>query len=215
MDPNRRVVFEYHAEGIQAFIGNNLLGDNQAGVVIQADTYHPYRLFIVSTGAQPRLIRTIENGYGFGLQDDCDGRTRLWTSDGAFQNDPDMKNVYHRDLFVPDVVFGLQGGELFDATQNCKAYFDEHVAFCRESLTKSDLQRFRTQQIKDEFHRGQVRGYILKIVYSLLYTGRTAEAKQALNEMWPPNDKDRVWHNIEMERSQGVLAQVGNPPHHQ
>jgi hypothetical protein len=212
LDTNRRPVFEYHAAGMQAFVGAGPTDDDQPSAVIQADTDDPYRLFIVSLGSRPGLVRSIENQYGFWLQDDCNGRIRLWTADGAFQQDPDLANVYHPELFAPEVVFELRGTNLIDATPDCKGYFDESVSFYRARLTKNDLQRFRTGRIRDGFYSGQVRGYILKIVFSYLYSGQETEAKHALAEMWPAKDRDRVWESILKERSTGVLTQVGSVP---
>lgn len=208
LDARKKSVFEYDASGMQVFVGVGVTTDGSPNAIIQAYTFHPYKLFIVSLGEHPRLIRTIENQYGFWLQDDCGGRIRIWTSDGSFQEDPDLADVYYKDLFTPDIVFEIQEEKLVDATPTCREYFDEQIKSLRSGLTAEEVRRFRTNRIANDFHRGRVKGKILKIIFCYLYTDRETEAKQALQRMWPINDTDRLWQSIVKLRSEGVLSQM-------
>lgn len=208
LDAHKKSVFQYASTGMQVFVGVGVTADGSPNAIIQADDFNPYKLFVVSLGEHPRLVRTIENQYGFWLQDDCGGRVRIWTSDGAFAMDPDLADVYHRDLLTPDVVLELQGESLVDATPICRAYFDQEIESLRSKLRERDIQRFRGHQIKDDFYRGQVKGKILKIIFSYLYTGRETEAKRFLQQMWPSNDSERLWRSILELRSEGVLRNL-------
>jgi hypothetical protein len=208
LNAGKKSIFEYASTGMQVFVGVGVTTDGSPNAIIQADTPHPYKLFIVSLGEHPRPTRVIENLYGFWLQDDCGGRIRIWTSDGAFQQDSDLADVYHSDLFTPDVVFELQEERLVDATLKCRVYFDNEIRSLRSMLTEEELKRFRTNRIADDFHRGQVKGKILKIIFCYLYTGRETEAKQVLQQMWPSNDSDRLWQSIVKLRSEGVLSNL-------
>jgi len=208
LDVHRSSVFEYASTGVQVFVGVAVTSDGSTNAIIQADDFNPYKLFVVSLGEHPRLMRTIENQYGFWLQDDCGGKIRIWTSDGAFGSDPDLADVYHRDLFTPDVVLELEGERLVDATPMCKAYFDHEIESLRSELRERDIPRFRDHQIKDNFYRGQIKGKILKIIFCYLYTGRETEAKEFLQQMWPANDSDRLWQSIVNLRSEGVLRNL-------
>ena len=147
---------------MQVFVGVGVTADSSANAIIQADHFKSYRLFVVSLGEHPRLVRTIENQYGFWLQDDCGGRIRIWTSDGAFAMDPDLADVYHRDLWTPDVVLELEGEGLVDATPMCRAYFDQEIESLHSKLKERDVQRFRSHQIKDDFYRGKSNGKFSK-----------------------------------------------------
>jgi hypothetical protein len=109
---------------------------------------------------------------------------------------------------VPEIALELRGTKLMDATPKCKRYFDEQVRLVRLSLTNSDISRFRAEKIADDFHRGQVKGYILKIVFAYLYSGREIEAHQMLSEMWRQKDIGRIWNWIIARRSQGTLRQT-------
>lgn len=208
--PSKKAVFEYTSTGMQVFAGKDFTGDGEPDAIIQADDFNPYRLFVVSLGSHPGLVKTIENNYGFWLRNDCDDkRLRIWTSDAAFQGDKELVDVvYHYDLMVPEIALELRGTKLVDATPKCKGYFDEQVRLVRSSLTGSDVSRFRSEKIADDFHRGEVKGYILKIVFAYLYSGRENEAHQMLSEMWPQKDIDRIWNWIIAKRSEGTLRQT-------
>ncbi len=208
LDANKQQLFRFGSTGIQVYVGVGVTTDGGPNAIIQEDTIHPYKLFIVSLGEHPRLVKVLENLYGFWLQDDCGGRIRIWTSDGGFQKDPDLNQVYHGLLFAPDVVFEIEGERLVDATPVCRVYFDEEIKSYRSKLSQSKIQKFRTNRISDDFQRGEVTGKVLKIVFWYLYTGREAEAKQVLQQMWPKNDIDRIWQSILRERSEGVLKNI-------
>jgi hypothetical protein len=208
LDAIHKSVFEHDATGMQVFVGMGVTTDGRPSAIIQADAPSPYKLFIVSVGEHTRLLRTIENRYGFWLQDDCGGKIRIWTSDGAFQRNSDLVDVYHYDLFTPGVVLEMEGEKLIDATPECRAYFDKQIESLRSRLPAGDVNRFRTNQIADAFHRGEVKGRILSIIFCYLYTHRETQAQEVLQQMWPSNDASRLWQSILKLRWSGVLSQV-------
>jgi len=59
---------------MQVFAGKDFAGDDEPVAIVQADDESPYRLFVVSLGSHPGLVKTIENNYGFWLGDDCDDK---------------------------------------------------------------------------------------------------------------------------------------------
>jgi hypothetical protein len=207
LDRMQRPVFEYDATGMQVFVGQGVTTDEGTNVIIQADA-SMYKVFVVSLGEHAHLLKTIENHYGFWLQDDCGGEIRIRTLDGAFQGNSDLIDVYHYDLFTPPVVFEMEGEKLIDATPACRPYFDRQIESLRSRLTTEDVSGFRTNQIADAFHRGEVKGRILNVIFCYLYTGREAQAQEILRQMWPSNDADRLWQSILKLRTAGVLSQV-------
>ena len=208
LDASHKSVFEYDATGMQVFVGMGVTTDGRPNAIIQADASSPYKLFIVSIGEHTRLLRTIENQYGFWLQDDCGERIRIWTHDGAFQGNSDLVDVYHYDLFTPAVVLEMEGEKLVDATPECRVYFDKQIESLRSRLPADDINGFRKNQMADAFHRGEVKGRILSIIFCYLYTDRETEAQEVLQQMWSSNDADRLWQSILELRSAGVLSQV-------
>ncbi len=212
-DAEGRAVFERDATGgFQVFVGAGVTTDGRPVAIIQADNFSQanasYRIFVLSLGEHPQVVATIDNQYGFWLQNDCGDKVRIWTSDGAFQGDPDLTNVYHYDLFTPEVVFEVRNGELVDATTDCREYFDENINSLRSQLSKSELRSFRESPFDDDDDQGQVKGDVLKIVFDYLYTGREQEAKEFLDRIWPPSDSARVWQSITKRRSEGVLRNI-------
>jgi hypothetical protein len=212
LDAHQKSLFEYDSTGMAVFVGMGVTMGGSPNAIILADTgegpQSHYKLFVVSLGERPRLLKTIDNQYGFWLQDDCGGKIRIWTADGAFQKDPDLADVYLHDVISPGVVLEIQEEKLIDATPECRPYFDKQIESLRLKLSEDDITRFHADRIGDTFHRAQVKGRILSIVFCYLYTGRETEAKQNLQRMWPSNDIDRLWQSIVKLRSEGVLSQI-------
>jgi hypothetical protein len=206
-DPGGKTVFGYEAPGMQVYVGPGVTADGGPNAVIQADS-SPYQLFVISLGEHARLVRTIENAYGFWLRDDCGGKIKIWTVDGAFQGDPDLLDVYHYDLFTPEVVFEMRGDKLVDATPDCKDYFDKERTSLRSQVPDRSLHAFHADRIRNDFRKGQVKGYVLKIAFCYLYTGRKNEAKQFIDQFWPSDDSARIWRSIVKRRSEGVLRNI-------
>lgn len=214
-DSHRTSVFQYKSRWfIDAFVGTGVTENGKPNAIIQTPgaSDKGYKLFVVSLGDQPHLITTIENQYGFWLQNDCGDVTRIWTSDGAFQNDPDLIDVYLYDVFTPPVVLGVRGGRLFDATPECKPYFDKVIANTRVKLSEQQIRTFRSGRTPKEAAQGLVRGRILYIVFCYLYTDRENDAHQTVERMWPPQDAHRIWQSIIKRQAEGVLAQIGRTP---
>jgi hypothetical protein len=208
LSKDKKVIFEKTSEALQVFAEEKFGAKKQPCAVVQVNSTSP-RLFIVSLGKKPGLLKTVSNQYGFWFQDDCDDRNiKIWTSDGAFQGDKEMLSIYHYDLYVPRVVLDLQGEKLVDATPKCKKYFDKAIKNCKSRLKNADLVGFKNGTIKKKFHSGEVKGRILFIVFSYLYSGRELEAKQELEKMWPPADKQRIWNWMMEKRSNGILRQL-------
>jgi hypothetical protein len=208
LDVGAKVVFEYSASGIQVFVGVGVTTDGRRNAVIQADTLSSHKLFIVSLGEHPRLLRTVENYYGFWLQNDCGHRIRIWTADTVFQQDHDLDGVYRRDLFAPNVVFELDNGRLVDSTPSCREYFDKEASLLRSRLREDDIKSFQAGTLTDEHRLGRLKGKILKIASCYLYTGRESDARQFLLQICPSNDTERIWESLVKLHSEGVLRNL-------
>ena len=46
----------------------------------------------------------------------------------------------------------------------------------------------------------------LMIVFAYLYSGREKQAHQALQDLWPPFDQERIWNLILETRHNGILC---------
>jgi len=106
------------------------------------------------------------------------------------------------------VALNIRSNSLVDETPACKSHFDQRIAAIRSQVTPQELDAFRHRRIQDEFRSGQVKGYVLGIVFADLYSGREEMAKNALNRMWPADDEQRLWKWMLQKRSEGILARV-------
>ncbi len=131
---------------------------------------------------------------GFWIEKGCKGgRWHIWTAVDAFQGDPELADVYHQDLFVPEVALSVHGNALVNETPACKSHFDHRIAAIQSQVTPQELDALRNHRIEDAFRSGQVKGYVLGIVFSDLYSGREEMAKSELHRMWPAEDEQRLW----------------------
>ncbi len=111
---------------------------------------------------------------------------------------------------MPVVLFGLEEGKLVNATPKCRNYFDKIIGKQKLSLKDGDMLGFRNGTIKDKFRAEKVRGQILSIAFSYLYTERDVEARKVFDEMWPPADRERIWNWMIERRAQGILKQINS-----
>lgn len=207
-DLQGKVLFEHSATGMQVSSVLGLADESRRFFVVQVDS-SPNQLFAFALGPHPQVLATIKNGYGFWVENGCgDGRSHIWTADDAFQGDPELADVYHQDLFVPEVVLDVHGNNLIDGTSTCKVYFDRRIAAVRASMTAQEIAAFKNRAIKDPFRSGQVKGYILYIAFADLYTGQEQAAHDVLRRMWPPADEERVWNWMLQKRSEGILTRL-------
>jgi hypothetical protein len=202
------LLFEHAATGMQVSSALGPTDEGRSFFVVQDDS-SPNQLFVLGLGPHPRVLATIKNGYGFWIQNGCgDGRWHIWTADDAFQGDPELADVYHQDLFVPEVALDLHANKLIDGTSACKQHIDRRVAAVRASLTEREIAAFKNSAIKDAFRQGQVKGYILYIAFADLYAGQEKAARDVLRRMWPPEDEERVWNWMLQKRSEGILTRL-------
>jgi hypothetical protein len=207
-DDKGSVLFTNSADGMQVSEALDLGADGRKFLAIQADS-SPYILSVLSFETNPKIIATIKNEYGFWIQDGCDdGLPHIWTADGAFQGDAEIVDIYHYDLLVPEVAFGLSGDKLVDATASCTPHFNHFVAALQKDLTPRETADFKNRQMKDAFRSGEVKGDILGIALANLYAGRSANSQKILREYWPTDDQARISDWMVQRRAAGVTAHL-------
>ena len=174
-------------------------------IVIQIDG-NPDTVYVLSLGRHPSIAASIKNGYGFWLQDGCTpNRWYLWTADAAFQGDPELIDIYHFDLIVPEVALDLANGKLVDATPLCKPLFDSRIAQTKKQLSPERLLQFK-KGIGSMESRNQTKGELLSIAFAYLYTGRTKEARRVVKDSWPNDKRDEVFNWMSHKRAKGITS---------
>lgn len=178
------------------------------------------RYEIYSLNAPPQLVRTIKGAGYFRAEDTrLDGRVEIWTDDAAVINGFEGMAASEME-FPPTSVLRFQGGDLMDVTSEFKTYFDHQIAFLRRSLNPTQLQAFRQSDGKLQFGRKpsaqgastlelrRVKTQVLEIAWAYLYSNRQTEALNALREMWPAADVERLYSAIVQRRAKGIRAQL-------
>ncbi len=181
-----------------------------------ADWFVTYKIY--SLEKPPRLLRTISGGSSFSAADtDLDGRIEIWTDDAGAVNGIDRLSAGELD-FPPAIVLRFEKHKLIDVSAEFQSHFDHQIAQLRGELDSNQLGDFKNSDGKlsptpslsaEQMHpRRLTKIKVLEIVWAYLYSGREQQAWEALAEMWPPSDVDRIRSLILSTRSAGIRSQV-------
>lgn len=181
-----------------------------------SDCCRSYKIYALAK--PPRLLRTINGGASFRAADtDLDGRAEIWTDDAAaiegFENFS-LSELY----FSPPVILRFEHRQLLDVGTEFQLYFDQKIADVRQRLDPQDLKEFKDSDGQLSFtqagspermHRlRKVKIGILEIVWSYLYSGRHQKAWNALAELWPGTDLERIQTALLKAHDRGMQTQV-------
>jgi len=189
--------------------------------VKKADAGCCMTLQIYSLRKPPKLLRTITGGSFFSTADtDLDGQIEIWTTDAASLEGFETPQAGRLDL-APTIVLRFVRGRLLDVSSEFQGYFDNLIAKVQSTLVAEDLREFKNSSGRlpptAHFSREDMRlserlertkQSVLQIIWAYLYSGREQEAWEALAELWPPADVDRIRASIVSARDRGIRAQV-------
>ncbi len=181
-----------------------------------ADWFVTYKIY--SLKKPPRLLRTITGGSSFSAADtDLDGQIEIWTDDASAVNGMDRLSVAELD-FPPTMVLRFEKHKLMDVSVEFQSHFDHQIAQLRGELDSKQLGDFKNSDgtlattsslsLEQMHQRRLTKIKILEIVWAYLYSGREQQAWEALAEMWPPSDVDRVRSLMLNARTAGIRSQV-------
>jgi hypothetical protein len=181
-----------------------------------ADWFVVYKIY--SLEKPPRLLRTVSGGSSFSAADtDLDGRIEIWTDDAAAVNGMDRLSVGELD-FPPTIVLRFEKHKLVDVSTEFQSHFDQQIAQLRGALDSKQLGDFKNSDGKlspttslsvEQMHQRRLTKIkLLEIVWAYLYSGREQRAWEALAEMWPPSDLDRIRSLILSVRTAGIRSQI-------
>lgn len=195
---------------IDGITGSSVSNDGIKSVVLDGfsgGAHCCWTYWIVALGAQPKLIKEIRNQTGIAFERQPDGRVLLHTADGAFDYFDDLPHAFAP---MPSVYLQLQGNGLHDVSAQFAPEYDKRIAEARQSLTAERINTFRAAQQSASASDEQLetKAQVLSIVLSYLYSGRDQQAWDALDEMWPAADRDRIVKLIVETRARGILAHI-------
>jgi len=170
-----------------------------------AQAAHRWTYWIVSLGPRPGLLKELSNQTAIEFRETTEGHTDLRTGDGAFDY---FDCLSHAETVFPTVFLRLRGRELQDVGAEHWDDYANQIAEARRRMTAEEMRQFRESKNQDEMCEGEPRSTmpkVLAIVFANLYGGKEQEAWKALDEMWPPTDKERIRKLILQKRAEGIL----------
>ena len=184
----------------------------------QTDIDPLMRYEIYSLAKPPSKLRTITGGDFFRAGDtNLDGQIEIWTHDAGAVNGFEGIPLSAFD-FPPAIALRFEKQRLMDVSSEFPSRFDSQIATLRGQFDPSDLSKFKNSDGKlssaTHLSMNEQRGLMstkikaLEIVWSYLYSGREPEAWQALAELWPPGDLDRIRTAILDARARGIRSEV-------
>jgi hypothetical protein len=180
------------------------------------DWFVTYKIY--SLEKPPRLLRTLTGGRSFSAADtDLDGRIEIWTDDASAVNGLDRLSVTELD-HLPTTVLRFEKHKLIDVSAEFQSYYDHQVSQMQAELDSKQLSNFKNSDgkleptpassLEQRHQRWLTKIRVLEIVWAYLYSGRERQAWEALAEMWPTSDLDRIRSLILNARTAGIRSQV-------
>jgi hypothetical protein len=178
-------------------------------------------LQIYSLRKPPKLFRSIIGGSFFRTADtDLDGQIEIWTSDAASLDGFEPGDIAWSAV-APTLVLRFVRGRLLDVSSEFRRYFDSQIARLQGELNSEDLRDFKSSNGRlpvtayfspDDVRRGErlarIKQRVVQMVWAYLYSGREEQAWAALDQMWPPADRDRIRAAIVSARARGIRVQI-------
>lgn len=160
---------------------------------------------IYSLNNPPRLLRTLHGGAYFnGADSNLNGQVEIWTDDAAAVDGFEGLRISQLQ-FLPTCILSFRDGKLLDVSSDFETYYDGIIARIRGQINAQQLAAFRAGGKPEP---PGVKAQILELVWAYLYSGREKQAWQALAQMWPPADMDRIRAALLQARARGLRSQV-------
>jgi VWFA-related protein len=178
---------------------------------------------IYSLQKPPQQLRVITGGDFYSAADtDLDGRIEIWTDDAGAVNGFENLALTALD-FAPTVVLRFEQQQLIDVSSEFQSHFDRQIAVVRAQLNAQLLSDFKNSDGKlspvlplslDELRRLRATKIkVLEIVWGYLYSGREQDAWNALADMWPAADFDRIRTSMLNAWAHGIRSEVDGVSH--
>lgn len=160
-----------------------------------------YTYQLVDLGEKPVILSPIENASPFFFfKDQASKQFRIMASDGAFDY---FDGMCHACAPFPRVVLRADDEGLHDVSADFVEQYDSEIALARAKIGHGEIRKFEMADFND------AKAIVLEIIYCYLYSGREQQAWQALDEMWPAPDRERIKKLIIDTRAKGLLSQLG------
>jgi hypothetical protein len=210
LDAKKKTIFAEDDWGFTIEVaGEDVNADGIPDVVLEAysgGAHCCWTYYIISLGAKPGLRKKFENNRDAAFfWDKEDRRIEIVTRDGNFDY---FDGLCHACTPFPIVYLRLDGATLVDISPSSLDDYDAIISQNQKALTAPELQHLRVlkENPSDDEESRKTIYKALNIVFAYLYSGREAQAREALQQMWPPFDQERMWKLIGETRRDGILC---------
>jgi len=205
----RKVIAKDWTLTVDPISGTDINGDGEPEVIFDGHTSGArccYEYWIASLTKPPKLVKEIRSQLPVTFQNSQDG-VEIRVPEAAFL----YFMLTAEQAVTPLVILRLDGTALKDVSAQHPQEYDEQIAKAKQELSAADAEKFRNSRYNDKLFTDQLSTVklVLTIVLNYLYSGREAQAWQALQDMWPPTDQARVKAVILERRARGVLTELG------
>lgn len=213
-DGSERLLHEDASISILRGTGEDVFGNGHPGVILEGFSGGAHCCFtyiFADLGDTPLVLPEIENQTGFYVfKDPSSGRYRILTWDGAFDYFDDF---CHACSPAPIVVLEAYGTGLRDVSGEYVADYDDVIADSKAKIEPEKLNLFAGSSGLSKHDPAwgeseEIRRAILEIVFAYLYSGRENTAWQALDQMWPETDRERIKMLIVTTKAKGILSEI-------
>jgi hypothetical protein len=186
----------------------NLTGDGRPSLVLRGysgGAHCCWNYWILTPSRRPVLQKKIENQAHVQFADfNRNGLITLVAQDGSFDY---FDGLCHACTVFPDLYLRMQGDKIVDVSSEYRSRYDDEIKAARMKLIHEPLQNFMAARYQDQMAVAgeNVKPLVLTIVLAYLYSGREEQAWKALDEMWPPFDRQRIKKLIVETRGKGLL----------
>lgn len=197
---------------VETISGEDVNSDGTPDLVIAGYSGGEHCCFtytIVSLQKAPRTIRKISSRSALAFEKQSNGTVLIRGAESSL----DYFLVPHPMAVVPQIFLKMRGDDLIDVSDQFQPQYDKLIDQARSELTAADIEKFRASRYNDKMFTDQLATVrrVLTIVLNYLYSGREEQGWQALSDLWPVSDQNRVKNLILQRRGRGLWAQL-NPP---
>jgi hypothetical protein len=189
-------------------------GDGHANLVLRGysgGAHCCWTYWILSPSKRPVLRKQIENQAHVYFQSaGRNGPILLVAQDGTFVY---FDGLCYECSVLPVLFLKMEGDKLVDVSSNYLSHYDDQIKAARSQLIHRPLEKFIAARNSEQMESigYDVKPLVLTIVLGYLYSGREALAWEALDEMWPSFDRNRIKSLILKMRAEGLLRYVDKP----
>jgi len=184
--------------------GEDIFGNGNPALILEGysgGAHCCYTYQLVDLAEKPVILSPIENASPFFFfKDPASKQFRIMASDGTFDFFDDM---CHACAPFPRVVLRADDAGLHDVSADFVEQYDSEIALTRARIGNGKIGKFEIADFND------AKSIVLEVVFSYLYSGREPQAWQALDEMWPAADRERIKKLIIETRAKGLLSKLG------